>query len=80
MTMMQDPDTGLSVTQSAEGYIDIEVLVDQDNPDVLVLSQKWKTKENHQAYVQMRKDSGMFDKLTEMLEIEPEIRYVKTMA
>ena len=80
MTMMQDPDTGLSVTQSAEGYIDIEVLVDQDNPDVLVLSQKWKTKENHQAYVQMRKDSGMFDKLTEMLEVEPEIRYVKTMA
>ena len=80
MTMMQDPDTGLSVTQSAEGYIDIEVLVDQDNPDVLVLSQKWKTKENHQAYVQMRKDSGMFDKLTEMLEVEPEIRYVKTMS
>jgi len=78
MTMMQDPNTGLSVTQGSEGYIDIEVLVDQDHPDVLVLAQKWKTKENHQAYVQMRKDSGMFDKLTEMLEVEPEIRYVKS--
>ena len=78
MTMMQDPDTGLSVTQGSEGYIDIEVLVDQDHPNVLVLAQKWKTKENHQAYVQMRKDSGMFDKLTEMLEVEPEIRYVKS--
>ena len=65
-------------TQGSEGYIDIEVLVDQDHPDVLVLAQKWKTKENHQAYVQMRKDSGMFDKLTEMLEVEPEIRYVKS--
>lgn len=78
MTMMQDPDTGLSVTQSSEGYIDIKVLVDQDNPNVLVLSQKWKTKQNHQDYVQKRKDSGMFDKLTEMLEVEPEIRYVKS--
>jgi quinol monooxygenase YgiN len=78
MTMMQDPETGLSVTQTSEGYIDIEVLVDQDHPDVLVLAQKWKTKENHQAYVQKRKDSGMFDKLVDMLEVEPEIRYVKS--
>ena len=80
MTMMQNPETGLSVTQSSEGYIDIEVLVDEDEPDVLVLAQKWKTKENHQAYVQMRRDSGMFDKLTEMLEVQPEIRYVKRLS
>ena len=80
MTMMQNPETGLSVTQSSEGYIDIEVLVDEDEPNVLVLVQKWKTKENHQAYVQMRRDSGMFDKLTEMLEVQPEIRYVKRLS
>ena len=80
MTMMQNPETGLSVTQSSEGYIDIEVLVDEDEPNVLVLAQKWKTKENHQAYVQMRRDSGMFDKLTEMLEVQPEIRYVKRLS
>ena len=80
MKMMEDPETGLSVTKSSEGYINIDVFVDEDNPDVLILDQKWKTKENHQAYVQMRKDTGLFDKLTDLLEVEPEIRYIKALS
>ena len=58
----------------------IDVFVDEDNPDVLILDQKWKSKENHQAYVQMRKDTGLFDKLTDMLVVEPEIRYIKALS
>ena len=80
MKMMEDPETGLSVTKSSEGYINIDVFVDEDNSDVLILDQKWKTKENHQAYVQMRKDTGLFDKLTDLLEVEPEIRYIKALS
>ena len=80
MEMMQNPETGLSVTKSSEGYINIDVYVDEDNPDVLILDQKWKSKENHQAYVQMRKDTGLFDKLTEMLVVEPEIIYIKALS
>jgi quinol monooxygenase YgiN len=80
MEMMQNPETGLSVTKSSEGYINIDVFVDEDNPDVLILDQKWKSKENHQEYVQMRKDTGLFDKLTDMLVVEPEIRYIKALS
>ena len=28
----------------------------------------------------MRRNTGMFDKLTEMLEVQPEIRYVKRLS
>jgi len=69
----------LSLTKASEGYIDIEVLVDQDSPDVLILAQKWKTKENHQSYVQMRKDTGLFEKLSDLLECQPEIRYIQNL-
>ena len=79
MEMMQDPNTGLVLTKASEGYIDIEVLVDQDSPDVLILAQKWRTKENHQSYVQMRKETGLFDKLKDLLECQPEIRYIKNL-
>ena len=79
MEMMKDPSNGLSLTKASEGYIDIEVLVDQDSPDVLILAQKWKTKENHQAYVQMRKEAGFFDKLADLLECHPEIRYIQNL-
>lgn len=76
-TMLNDPENGLNLTKACEGYIDINLLVDEDNPNVLILVQKWKTKQNHLDYLKKRTEMGMFDKLKEMLEIEPEIRYVK---
>lgn len=78
-SMMQHPETGLVLTRSCDGYINIDVMVDEDAPNVLVLVQKWKTKQNHLDYIQKRKDMGMFDQLVEMLEVEPEIRYVKAV-
>ena len=54
-------------------------MVDEDSPNVLILVQKWKTKQNHLDYIQKRKDMGMFDELVKMLEVEPEIRYVKSV-
>ena len=76
-TMLDDPEKGLNLTKSSEGYISIDALVDQDEPNVLVLVQKWKTKQNHLDYLQKRTDMGMFDQLKQMVEVEPEIRYVE---
>ena len=74
--MLDDPETGISLTKSSEGYIDIDILNDEDDKDVLILIQKWKTKQNHVDYIQKRKDMGMFDHLVEMLKEPPEIRYL----
>ena len=77
--MLAHPEDGIALTKSSEGYIHIDPLIDQDEPNVLVLVQKWKTKQNHLDYIQKRTDTGMFDKLKEMLEVEPEIRYVSCL-
>ena len=75
--MLDDPETGINLTKSSEGYIDIDILNDMDDENVLILIQKWETKQNHVDYIQKRKDMGMFDKLLEMLKEPPEIRYLK---
>ena len=61
-------DNGISVTRNWEGCQSIELYESQENPNVVTIWQKWDDKSNHESYVQMRKDSGMFDKLHEMTE------------
>lgn len=74
--MLNDPVNGLALTKSSDGFINIDILQDQDNKNVMILLQKWKTKQNHLDYLQKRTDTGMFDKLKSMLEIDPEILYI----
>ena len=74
--MLKDPETGINLTKKSDGFINIDLLQDSEDPNILILVQKWKTKEDHMAYVQKRKDMGMFDQLTEMLQNKPEILYV----
>ncbi len=77
--MLKNPETGISLTKKSEGFIDIDLLQDTEDSNILILVQKWRTKENHMAYVQKRKDMGMFDQLTEMLQSKPEILYVNSL-
>ena len=78
-SILNDPKDGLNFTKSCEGYINIECLQDDANPNVLVLSQKWKTKENHLDYLVKRTEMGLFDKLETMLASPPEILYVNNI-
>ena len=77
--MLNDPEHGLSVTKSSEGFINIDVLKDMEQDNVMILVQQWNTKQNHLDYLQKRTDTGMFDKLKDMLESEPEIMYVENV-
>ena len=74
--MLNDPEKGLSITKASEGFIDIDILKDSERDNVMVLVQKWNTKQNHLDYLQKRTDMGMFDQLKEMLDGEPEIMYM----
>ena len=76
-TMLNDPETGISLTKASEGFIDIDILQDMDNANIMVLVQRWMTKQNHLDYLQKRTDMGMFDKLKGMLDGEPDIMYLK---
>ena len=77
--LLSDPENGLNFTRKCDGFIDIECLKDQDNPNTLVLLQKWNNKQNHLDYLKLRTDQGLFTKLETMLESKPEILYVQNI-
>ena len=60
---------GLQLTREFEGCISIDCYDDQDDENSLVLIQEWDSRENHENYLNMRKDTGMFDLLDDMLAV-----------
>jgi quinol monooxygenase YgiN len=58
-------------TLRKKGAISIEMCVDQDNPDRVVLIQRWQNRTDHETYVAYRKESGDIDTIAEMLISPP---------
>ena len=68
---------GLSDTRAFEGNISINTFVDQDNPDRIVLWEKWETRENYEAYLAWRTETGMFEGLEPFLTGPPEFIHLE---
>ena len=51
----------LADTRAFEGCESIETYVDQDNPDHIFLWEKWATRENYEAYLAWRTETGMME-------------------
>ena len=60
-------DNGLSKTRDCNGCIQIDCCSSNHNDKQIVIFQKWQKQADHEAYLQMRKESGMFDILEGML-------------
>ncbi|MGY8998508.1 MAG: putative quinol monooxygenase [Rhodospirillales bacterium] len=58
-------------TRKKEGAISIDMCTDQDNPDRIVLIERWNSRANHEAYVAYRKERGDIDTITTMLIAPP---------
>ena len=61
-------ENGLVKTRECNGCIKIECCESNSNNKQVVIFQKWNKQEDHEAYLNMRKESGMFDLLESMLE------------
>lgn len=66
-------ENGLDVTRGHEGCESIECYEQQENPNAVIIWQKWASKENHESYVKFRHDDGSFDFLGELIASPPEI-------
>ena len=64
---------GLSVTRAWPGCQSIQVYETEENPNKLIIWQKWDNHEAHESYVKMRHEKGDFDMLGEWVEAPPEI-------
>ena len=55
-------------TRAFEGNESIEVYTDQDDPDLVVLWEKWATRANYEAYLAWRMETGLMDVLAPMMD------------
>ena len=67
-------DDGYVVTKASAGFELIQTLLAEDNKTVY-LYEKWASKEEHQAYLNMRVEGGLMDVLRPRLEGEFKATY-----
>ena len=72
-------DDGCSVTRTHKGFKHIELLVEEDNKTIWLYEQ-WETKEDHQAYLNWRMETGFGDFMGEILEGEFSLSYLSNIA
>jgi len=66
-------DDGLVKTRNWSGCILIECYITNDNDKQVVLWEKWDKQSDHESYMAMRKESGLFDLLETLLESPLEV-------
>ena len=59
---------GLVITRAWKGCLGLQVFVDNENSNTLFIIGNWEAKENHESYLQMRKDTGLFEQVVATLE------------
>lgn len=64
LTILNSPN-GIAKTREWPGNEHIDIFVDQENPLVVIIQQKWKQRSDHQKYYNHRVETGMIDKIKE---------------
>ena len=67
---------GLTATRVFEGCESIEAYTDTDNPDNIVLWEKFATRADHETYLAWRVETGLLDALASILASDPEFTYL----
>ncbi|MCB1044441.1 MAG: antibiotic biosynthesis monooxygenase [Acidobacteria bacterium] len=65
----------LPETRAYEGCDFVDVLCDLDNPDTVVLAERWTSREHYQTYINWRAERGDLDKLIALLSGPPSFRF-----
>ncbi len=73
---LMESDQGLVATRAFEGCESVEVYTDVDNPDTIVLWEKFATRANHEAYLAWRIETGMIDMLGSILASDLQVTYL----
>ncbi|MCH9670932.1 MAG: antibiotic biosynthesis monooxygenase [Gammaproteobacteria bacterium] len=65
----------LADTRAYDGCIGVEVCTNQDEPDVVVLIERWESRAKYEKYLGWRAETGVVDKIVAQIEGAPSIRY-----
>lgn len=62
-------------TRGYDGCIEVQVVVNQDDPLNIILIETWETRKHYEKYLAWRVGTGAIDALGKMLSQAPSIRY-----
>jgi quinol monooxygenase YgiN len=62
-------------TRNKVGCEEVDVTVNLDNPDNIVLVERWETRKHYEDYLAWRQERGDLDKLAQAFAGPPSIRY-----
>ena len=68
-------DDGFAITRQHKGFQEIKQFLAEDNKTI-ILTQKWDSKDDHQAYLKARVDGGLMDWLNPRLDGEFKVTYL----
>lgn len=68
----------LPQTREYKGFIDIKIHKDEYSEDIVFYS-KWEKKEDYESYLNWRFETGVMEKLSEVFESEPVIKFYNTL-
>lgn len=72
-------DEGLALTRNSPGCESVECFESQENNLVFNIRQKWSSESEHADYMKMRKESGLFDSVLEMVSTPFEITHLNPL-
>lgn len=62
-------------TRGYDGCVGLSITQNQDDLTAFAVVEQWDTRKKYEAYLQWRIDSGVMNKLAEMMDGEPSIRF-----
>ncbi len=67
----------LADTRSFEGCVSVETFVNADAPDTIFLWEKWQARENQEAYMNWRVETGLLDLIGPFLDGFPTVAHLE---
>lgn len=66
-------------SRSHKGCVSIDFVRNQDDPADVVVMEKWDSRQEYEAYVAWRTESGVLNQGAEMFATQPKIRFLDPM-
>ena len=77
-TLLDAFTASLGDTRAFDGCTSVETYVDSDNPDTIMLIEEWESRNQQEAYLGWRVESGMIEMLAPVLAEPFEMHYFES--
>lgn len=62
-------------TRPYKGCVSIEFVRSQDNPNHVLVMEKWDSRKDYESYINWRMETGIMNQMGDMIDGEPNLRF-----